>query len=1344
MKLLCTFITLLLTLLMNENKFFIISLKVSSHNKLESELKSELESGLKSKSKFTSLPEQQTDYSYSPKNNKYFSSDNIPNRMPLNNMQSNPHISNKRYVDRLSKIRTKREIIIHRVFEQVPIISELLTICSIEKVGLVMDAYFIEKETLILERYITMLNVRPEYTRHSAKILLNLILCNWRTNKLRLILLEMMDGLCAGDKRSLLIFHEIVHTVIIDALMKVNFVYFNDIKARFNLLTMFNSMRFKFRPIVKTSFIDSKLKVIERLKEYFTLTIYNLDTEENIEFKLNHLTHEIPKLRVPDDSIPNKSGLYETSHVPYEQQLRMSMDEINKGMIQANANEVEKERISNESNEKIETGGVDTDKLSFNPSYNPSRTKKSTYNHDHYHGNSNGNGESNNINSHSKYIDPDHNTINKDHSRVRKINTKNARIVMEYVKNSTYIDEFSQFSFKQKEQQQNNSEKMQEDPTSNLAYFGINIDNIRNFHLNRTLFLKLSKIKEAMKNEYSEFLLNATSFFMPDIEDREIQVGVFRRSIYPRLRRHIRQLLKLNFLLDPFDITLPKGSIPIINQSRMKPGKKRYNINNSKYSNQDTNGNEEINNGNENNQNNINNFNKFKQITDNVRLKNRKKINNKSSFNVNYKKLFPSMHNNYRFKDLLFAKSSMNKLYKTVKSNKQFIPHHHKDIHLQHGSTKNSFKNHIPTKITINKINSDPKVQGLLNKPDTEVIMPQEIHSQYQINKPEVITVQVNSENINTKKMITDLLSEESYHDLMSQEQKGTNGDNTGLFNVLINIQNRKCSCGFICIEIGSIYGDFESMKPKNITVNDTNTQNVHLIIKPIIVMNNTKPDDDNKPDEPIPKPSMIIEEDCDDLDLSGNMNIIRDIKRPESTEKDKSIDSSLIQGDHRFKQIPIVPLPLTPIAKSVIDNCDYEGNTGNSTGIPMEIQGLGLNRKIQRKFYRKVSISDQIYSHDIFKQGLNLIIINRDKNYTKEFEHTFETNSNRKDSDALANILKDVTCNKIVVLTGIGKWLGEISPSLIKEIKQVGGPNLNLLFDNDEEDNTRQIMPLVLIGRKGLCRYNGVFKVIGFDFFKAEMTKVGFIADPNECFVEDVTLENARNLRIAKKQLFFHIVDISMILNLNKDNRFFYKAPTIATINPNKGSVHGGMEVKISGFNLGFHTIDIKMILIKNVVCSDFLVLSPHLLSCLTKASTIIGPGPGNVKIYMRNGLVSPERTCMHYEYLGDKIDAVEDLNRTIKKVQRMKDVPIYLNSNYRDNDYSLFDHLMFNTEHYQSKLTPNNDNRAKDKLNDLVGTNYDNMLRIVNHQQGTFLPVSRGMKRKRFNRVLNLLDSK
>lgn len=38
----------------------------------------------------------------------------------------------------------------------------------------------------------------------------------------------------------------------------------------------------------------------------------------------------------------------------------------------------------------------------------------------------------------------------------------------------------------------------------------------------------------------------------------------------------------------------------------------------------------------------------------------------------------------------------------------------------------------------------------------------------------------------------------------------------------------------------------------------------------------------------------------------------------------------------------------------------------------------------IQRKFYRKVQLGEELYAKDIFKQGLNMILIERNKRYKK------------------------------------------------------------------------------------------------------------------------------------------------------------------------------------------------------------------------------------------------------------------------------------------------------------------------------------------------------------------------
>ena len=93
---------------------------------------------------------------------------------------------------------------------------------------------------------------------------------------------------------------------------------------------------------------------------------------------------------------------------------------------------------------------------------------------------------------------------------------------------------------------------------------------------------------------------------------------------------------------------------------------------------------------------------------------------------------------------------------------------------------------------------------------------------------------------------------------------------------------------------------------------------------------------------------------------------------------------------------------------------------------------------------------------------------------YTK----VYDTNNNRKDSEELAEIIKNVSCSKMVIVTGIGKWMGAVTPSLIKEIKQIGGPDLNNLYSPDQDDNSKVDHAFILIGRRGLCRFNGIFRL--------------------------------------------------------------------------------------------------------------------------------------------------------------------------------------------------------------------------------------------------------------------------
>lgn len=232
-----------------------------------------------------------------------------------------------------------------------------------------------------------------------------------------------------------------------------------------------------------------------------------------------------------------------------------------------------------------------------------------------------------------------------------------------------------------------------------------------------------------------------------------------------------------------------------------------------------------------------------------------------------------------------------------------------------------------------------------------------------------------------------------------------------------------------------------------------------------------------------------------------------------------------------------------------------------------------------------------------------------------------------------MACVIRDAGYDKIIVVTAIGKWMGSITPRLVKEIKQIGGPDLNRLVASDGDDNMMVDHSFILIGRRGLCRYNGVFRVKNYDI-SAEMRKFfpDLSSDPNDCYFENVNFENEKNKHSENQ--FFHLVDLRLTLNLSNDNRFSYLAPTITSVSPNKGPLTGNQEVRIRGTNFGIDVLAIKEILINGVLCKDIKLISSSLVTCVTRASTIMGPGVGNVIIRLLCGLSSPSNTCNMYEY--------------------------------------------------------------------------------------------------------------
>jgi len=356
-----------------------------------------------------------------------------------------------------------------------------------------------------------------------------------------------------------------------------------------------------------------------------------------------------------------------------------------------------------------------------------------------------------------------------------------------------------------------------------------------------------------------------------------------------------------------------------------------------------------------------------------------------------------------------------------------------------------------------------------------------------------------------------------------------------------------------------------------------------------------------------------------------------------------------------------------------------------------------------------------------------------------KLYERTFNTNNSPLESDEMAGIIRNTPCSKIIIITGIGKWMGSMTPALIREIKQIGGPDLNRLNTIDKDDNSMADHGFILIGRRGLCRYNGIFKIKNYDISN-DLKELfpDLMSDPSDCYFEDVDLDNEKNKHSEKE--FFHLIDLRLNLNLNNDNRFAYNAPTIIAVSPSSGSVHGGQEIKISGFNFGSQTIDISEILIKGVMCGDFIILSDNLVSCVTRASTIMGPGSGNVLFKPREGLSSPSRTCNLFSYVGDSEESLDDLKNTVNIVKGMegRNLPIYLNRHH-ESDFSLYDHLMTNKKKIENAgKSMYNDNVVG--LDNLVNKNYNDLLRATD--TNTFQPQSNGYRKRRFTKLIEQLE--
>ena len=186
-------------------------------------------------------------------------------------------------------------------------------------------------------------------------------------------------------------------------------------------------------------------------------------------------------------------------------------------------------------------------------------------------------------------------------------------------------------------------------------------------------------------------------------------------------------------------------------------------------------------------------------------------------------------------------------------------------------------------------------------------------------------------------------MDETTFNSMMNQEENNELHDPTGLFILLKNIQNQACSSNYLCIEIGTIYGDFGSLKPIQKKVPTVEKEDIQLIIKPTILVNNTI-------SKPPPK-----------------MPFTMSPPKPKPEPKNNITTPKIFEDD------------------------DCEGDFFSSLGKNMRFsekrhndEDITNEEKIQRKFYRKVQYGENILVKDIFSQGVNLLVLRRDHTYSK------------------------------------------------------------------------------------------------------------------------------------------------------------------------------------------------------------------------------------------------------------------------------------------------------------------------------------------------------------------------
>ena len=453
-----------------------------------------------------------------------------------------------------------------------------------------------------------------------------------------------------------------------------------------------------------------------------------------------------------------------------------------------------------------------------------------------------------------------------------------------------------------------------------------------------------------------------------------------------------------------------------------------------------------------------------------------------------------------------------------------------------------------------------------------------------------------------------------------------------------------------------------------------------------------------------------------------------------------------------------------------ITNNIIMSSNTFNN-----HTKNFKLNSNI--KYYRYIK---DIYNNNLssykFNNGMNLIVLDRINNYSKIYEHNYNTHSSIKDSDYLANYLKQVSYDKIIIITGIGSWFNYISQNLVKEIKQIGGPDINksilniksrININNKLNDN----YPFVLIGRKGLCRYNGLYIVsnasneLEADNYSKEFYELYKVIKFKTNNIIELNNEENNHLNSINNFKYSTILDFKY--DIDSDNRFSNKYPVVYSVYPNESSFEGDVELTING--LGFNNI-IEKVLINNIKCNNIVKLSEKQIRCINnKVPKILSYNKNyinsNIIVFIKNSnnnesyvLSSAIKTCNHFRYVKNlNSKTTMNLNTdNIELKENSKINPISENSNVLNlslsnnnilvNKNRLEDEiskLLSNKKNLIANLQKNNKEYNNNKLNNFRFSSISKKNNRIIKNNSLDVNDSLNIISKRKNRFSRLVES-